>query len=168
MRSSVPAPQTSVSARPDTTNRGLRRLASQMGRDALDRVRRVPRRMAARQQIRGEIPGFHAVARYCVPQGAFRAQAQLARAVRRAHNRIDRGSRGQSGSHDAQDGSEREVMNLVYYQDKSIEEVAAIVALRQTLKTRMFYVRRQMAELLVQRAWMDFGCAARNSSDTYS
>ena len=60
------------------------------------------------------------------------------------------------------------MMNLVYYQDKSIEEVAAIVALRQTLKTRMFYVRRQMAELLVQRAWMDFGCAARNSSDTYS
>jgi len=28
--------------------------------------------------------------------------------------------------------------------------------------------RRQLAELLVQRAWMDFGCAARNASDTYS
>jgi hypothetical protein len=33
---------------------------------------------------------------------------------------------------------------------------------------RMFYVRRQLAELLVERAWMDFDCAARNSSDTYS
>jgi RNA polymerase sigma-70 factor, ECF subfamily len=43
----------------------------------------------------------------------------------------------------------REVMNLVYYQDKSIEEVAAIVgAPTNTVKTRMFYARRQLAELL--------------------
>jgi hypothetical protein len=43
----------------------------------------------------------------------------------------------------------REVMNLVYYQDKSIEEVAAIVgAPTNTVKTRMFYARHQLAELL--------------------
>jgi RNA polymerase sigma-70 factor (ECF subfamily) len=43
----------------------------------------------------------------------------------------------------------REVMNLVYYQGKSIEEVAAIVgAPTNTVKTRMFYARRQLAELL--------------------
>jgi RNA polymerase sigma-70 factor (ECF subfamily) len=43
----------------------------------------------------------------------------------------------------------REVMNLVYYQDKSIEEVAEIVGVpRSTVKTRMFYARRQLAELL--------------------
>jgi RNA polymerase sigma-70 factor, ECF subfamily len=43
----------------------------------------------------------------------------------------------------------REVMNLVYYQDKSIEEVAAIVGTpTNTVKTRMFYARRQLAELL--------------------
>jgi RNA polymerase sigma-70 factor, ECF subfamily len=40
-------------------------------------------------------------------------------------------------------------MNLVYYQDKSIEEVAAIVgAPTNTVKTRMLYGRRQLAELL--------------------
>ena len=33
---------------------------------------------------------------------------------------------------------------------------------------RMFYVRRQLAELLIERAWMDFDCAVRNASDTYS
>ena len=34
----------------------------------------------------------------------------------------------------------REVMNLVYYQDKSIEEVAKIVAIpTDTITVRMFY-----------------------------
>jgi RNA polymerase sigma-70 factor (ECF subfamily) len=50
----------------------------------------------------------------------------------------------------------REVMNLVYYQDKSIEEVATIVrAPTNTVKTRMFYARRQLAELLREagRGW---------------
>jgi RNA polymerase sigma-70 factor (ECF subfamily) len=42
----------------------------------------------------------------------------------------------------------REVMNLVYYQNKSIEEVAKIVGVpTNTVKTRMFYARRQLAEL---------------------
>jgi len=42
-----------------------------------------------------------------------------------------------------------EVMNLVYYQDKSIEEVAKIVGVpTNTVKTRMFYARRRLAELL--------------------
>jgi RNA polymerase sigma-70 factor (ECF subfamily) len=43
----------------------------------------------------------------------------------------------------------REVTNLVYYQDKSIEEVAEIVGVpTSTIKTRMFYARRQLAKLL--------------------
>jgi len=43
----------------------------------------------------------------------------------------------------------REVMNLVYYQDKSIEEVVEIVGVpTNTVKTRMFYARRQLAQLL--------------------
>jgi len=47
----------------------------------------------------------------------------------------------------------REVTNLVDYQDKSIEEVTKIVAVpTNTVKTRMFYARHQLAELLVQRA----------------
>jgi predicted DNA-binding protein (UPF0251 family) len=42
----------------------------------------------------------------------------------------------------------REVMNLVYYQDKSIEEVAKIVPSRQTLSRCACSTRRQLAELL--------------------
>jgi DNA-directed RNA polymerase specialized sigma24 family protein len=60
-------------------------------------------------------------------------------------------------------------MNLVYYQEKSIEEAAAIVgAPANTVKTRMFYARRQLAQLLREGAWMGFDCAARKASDTYS
>jgi RNA polymerase sigma-70 factor, ECF subfamily len=40
-------------------------------------------------------------------------------------------------------------MDLVYYQDKSIEEVAQIVCISpNTVKTRMFYARSRMAGLL--------------------
>ena len=43
----------------------------------------------------------------------------------------------------------REIIDLVYYHEKSVEEVAAIVdAPAATVKTRMFYARRQLAELL--------------------
>jgi RNA polymerase sigma-70 factor, ECF subfamily len=43
----------------------------------------------------------------------------------------------------------REVMDLVYYQDKSIEEAAQIVCISpNSVKTRMFYARSRMAELL--------------------
>ena len=63
----------------------------------------------------------------------------------------------------------REVTNLVDYQDKSIEEVAKIVAVpTNTVKTRMFYARHQLAELLREAGVKGFGCAARNASDTYS
>jgi RNA polymerase sigma-70 factor (ECF subfamily) len=43
----------------------------------------------------------------------------------------------------------REIIDLVYYHEKSVEEVAAIVgAGAATVKTRMFYARRRLAELL--------------------
>jgi RNA polymerase sigma-70 factor (ECF subfamily) len=43
----------------------------------------------------------------------------------------------------------REVMDLVYYHEKSLDEVARIVgAPANTVKTRMFYARRRMATLL--------------------
>jgi RNA polymerase sigma-70 factor (ECF subfamily) len=43
----------------------------------------------------------------------------------------------------------REIIGLVYYQDKSCEEAAAILGTpRNTVKTRMFYARRRLAELL--------------------
>jgi RNA polymerase sigma-70 factor (ECF subfamily) len=43
----------------------------------------------------------------------------------------------------------REVIDLVYYHEKSIDEVAEITGVPQnTVKTRMFYARKQIAELM--------------------
>ena len=43
----------------------------------------------------------------------------------------------------------REIINLVYYHEKSVEEVGRIIGIPQsTVKTRMFYARKQLADLL--------------------
>jgi RNA polymerase sigma-70 factor (ECF subfamily) len=43
----------------------------------------------------------------------------------------------------------REIIDLVYYHEKSVHEVAAIVGIPDnTVKTRMFYARRRLSELL--------------------
>jgi RNA polymerase sigma-70 factor (ECF subfamily) len=52
----------------------------------------------------------------------------------------------------------REVIDLVYYHEKSVEEVAAIVGIPEaTVKTRMFYARKKLSGLLksagVDRPW---------------
>ena len=45
----------------------------------------------------------------------------------------------------------REVLDLVYYHEKSVDEVARIVGVpAATVKTRMFYARNKMADLLKQ------------------
>ena len=56
-------------------------------------------------------------------------------------------------------------MVLANVQSRSCD---ADLGARLRLAGRMFYVRRQLAELLIERAWMDFDCAVRNASDTYS
>jgi RNA polymerase sigma-70 factor (ECF subfamily) len=52
----------------------------------------------------------------------------------------------------------REIIDLVYYHEQSVEEVAQIVGIPEnTVKTRMFYARKKLAELLkaagVERGW---------------
>jgi RNA polymerase sigma-70 factor (ECF subfamily) len=52
----------------------------------------------------------------------------------------------------------REVIDLVYYHDKSIEEIAEIVGAPEgTVKTRVFYARRKLSELAkaagIDRGW---------------
>jgi RNA polymerase sigma-70 factor (ECF subfamily) len=43
----------------------------------------------------------------------------------------------------------REIIDLVYYHEKSVEEVANIIHMpRNTVKTRMFYARKRLAQLL--------------------
>jgi RNA polymerase sigma-70 factor (ECF subfamily) len=42
----------------------------------------------------------------------------------------------------------REVIDLVYYHEKSIEEVAEIIQVpKNTIKTRLFYARKRLAQL---------------------
>ena len=53
----------------------------------------------------------------------------------------------------------REVVDLVYYHEQSIGEVAQITGVSQgTVKTRMFYARKRIAELMaergIERAWL--------------
>lgn len=52
----------------------------------------------------------------------------------------------------------REIIDLVYYHDKSVAEVADIVEIPvNTVKTRMFYARKKLAELMrdagLDRGW---------------
>src|ERR1700754_4749775 len=52
----------------------------------------------------------------------------------------------------------REIIDLVYYHEKSVEEVAEIVGIPEnTVKTRLFYARKKLAELLksagIERGW---------------
>lgn len=52
----------------------------------------------------------------------------------------------------------REVVDLVYYHERSIDEVAEIIGLPQnTVKTRVFYARKRMAELMSKRG-LDYAC----------
>ena len=52
----------------------------------------------------------------------------------------------------------REIIDLVYYHEKSVEEAAGIVGIpANTVKTRMFYARKRLSELLkaagLDRGW---------------
>lgn len=52
----------------------------------------------------------------------------------------------------------REIVDLVYYHEKSVEEAAEIIGIPEnTVKTRLFYARKKLAELLkaagVERGW---------------
>jgi RNA polymerase sigma-70 factor, ECF subfamily len=52
----------------------------------------------------------------------------------------------------------REILDLVYYQEQSVSEVAEILDIPEaTVKTRMFYARKKLSELLkargIDRGW---------------
>jgi RNA polymerase sigma-70 factor (ECF subfamily) len=52
----------------------------------------------------------------------------------------------------------REIIDLVYYHEMSVEEVAAVVAIPEnTVKTRLFYARKRLAEIAktngLDRGW---------------
>ncbi|MGD9671224.1 MAG: sigma-70 family RNA polymerase sigma factor [Hyphomicrobiaceae bacterium] len=46
----------------------------------------------------------------------------------------------------------REIVDLVYYQERSVSEVAEIVGIPEnTVKTRLFYARKKLSELMLAR-----------------
>jgi RNA polymerase sigma-70 factor (ECF subfamily) len=50
----------------------------------------------------------------------------------------------------------REIIDLVYYHEKTIDEVAEIIRVpKNTVKTRMFYARKHLAQLLPQHCDVD-------------
>jgi RNA polymerase sigma-70 factor, ECF subfamily len=56
----------------------------------------------------------------------------------------------------------REILDLIYYHDKTIDEVAQIIQIpKNTVKTRMFYARKRLAQLLAQHQDFDRVTPAR-------
>jgi RNA polymerase sigma-70 factor (ECF subfamily) len=56
----------------------------------------------------------------------------------------------------------REIIDLVYFHDKSVEEVARITWMpKNTVKTRMFYARKRLAQLLSTHGDFDYFTAPR-------
>ena len=56
----------------------------------------------------------------------------------------------------------REIIDLVYFHDKSVEEVARITRMpKNTVKTRMFYARKRLAQLLSTHSDFDHLTAPR-------
>jgi RNA polymerase sigma-70 factor, ECF subfamily len=56
----------------------------------------------------------------------------------------------------------REILDLVYYQEKSVEEVAEVIQIpKSTVKTRMFYARKRLAQLLSAHRDCDHLTASR-------
>jgi len=56
----------------------------------------------------------------------------------------------------------REIIDLVYFHDKSVEEVARITRMpKNTVKTRMFYARKRLAQLLSTHGDFDHFTAPR-------
>ena len=46
----------------------------------------------------------------------------------------------------------REILDLVYYQEQSVSEVAEVLSIPEaTVKTRMFYARKKLGEILKER-----------------
>ena len=55
--------------------------------------------------------------------------------------------------HDQALREHREIIDLVYYHEKSVDDAADILSIpRATVKTRIFYARKKLAELVQQAA----------------
>jgi len=134
--------------------------------------RGLPRRVAPGLALRGEVRGLDLAA----GDRRFKALSALRRRSEEELEEEDAGSIA-DGADDHEvavqkkDKSEimrhcltrltpehRDIIDLVYYHEKSVEEVVEIVGIPEaTVKTRMFYARKKLSELLkdsgVDRGW---------------
>ena len=128
--------------------------------------------MAAGWQVRRPVRRFHLAAGNYAIQGPVCAAAQEGRRTgRRGRNAIEDTSDDPEVAVQKKDTSaalrkcltalssdHREIVDLVYYHEKSVEEVAEIVGIPEnTVKTRLFYARKKLADLLkaagIERGW---------------
>jgi RNA polymerase sigma-70 factor, ECF subfamily len=92
--------------------------------------------VAAGRLFRGAFVSLNMATRDCTLQAAVGAQKKdRAEALHQSLHRL-------SPEH-------REVIDLSYYHGKSVKEIAEIVGIHEaTVKTRMFYARKKLAELV--------------------
>ena len=127
--------------------------------------------MASGRQVRRPIRRFHLAAGDYAIQGPVCAAAQDVELDDEAAHAIEDQSDDPEVTAQKKDTSQalrkcltalspdhREIVDLVYYHEKSVEEVAEIVGIPEnTVKTRLFYARKKLAELLqaagVERGW---------------
>jgi RNA polymerase sigma factor (sigma-70 family) len=131
-----------------------------VGRGPLERG--VSRRLAESRYVRGAFVGFDLVDGDCPLQGAFSATstdapldeetaASIADPTDDPETVLLKKNRGEllRRSLASLSPEHGEVIDLVYYHEKSVKETAEIVGVAEaTVKTRMFYARKKLADLV--------------------
>ena len=76
-------------------------------------------------------------------------RSRILRMIQRSWSTTRNGARSCRNAYRSFLPAQREVIDLVYYHEKKVEEVAQIIGVpASTVKTRMFYARQRMGELL--------------------
>ena len=130
------------------------------------------RGLAQCRPVRGAQPGFHLAAGDRPPQGAVGAAAALddeldEDVIEFIEDPSDNPEVALQKTERAEilrdclkqlSPAHREIIDLVYYHERTIEDVAEIIGVPQnTVKTRMFYARKRIGELLAARG-LDRAC----------
>ena len=127
--------------------------------------RGVPHGVAASAAVRGALDGHDLAAGHRPLQGDRRVAAPARHDVRREHRTLsdpaDDPEVALQGKHRGEilrncltglSREHREIIDLVYYHEKSVQEAAEIIGIPgNTVKTRMFYARKRLSELLQTR-----------------
>jgi len=131
-------------------------------------------------QFEGPFAGFHLAVVDCPLQGADRAapSAGTRTSTRKTCSKSPMRADTPEASLDPQQhqrdsarlrckalaGGHREIINLVYYHEKSVEEAGEIIGIPQsTVKTRMFYCPQAACRSAQGSRYRQSGCVARST-----